>query len=99
MRGLIPDSVLAPRAYKTGVPRGYFQRQMAIGLREVIDRVFGFDRPSKAGNILLAELGIIDVEAFRKAIDSYFESEDHLTGVQLFLTVEAELWVRCRGAC
>lgn len=96
MRGLVPDSVLAPRQYKTGVPRGYFHRQMAAGFAGAAKRVFGADDATPPSTILLAELGIVDLANFRQALEAYRVSEDHLTGVQLFLTVEAELWLRAR---
>ncbi len=93
VRGLLPDSVLAPRSYKTGVPRGYFHRQMIRGFGEVVESVFG-SQGVVPPQTVLADLGILDLEAFRKALAAYRETEDHLTGVQLFLTVEAELWLR-----
>jgi len=96
MRGLIPDSVLAPRPYKTGVPRGYFHRQMAAGFEAVLEGVFGKSSAPER-NLRLVDLGILDLEALFRAVVMYKESEDHLTGVQLFLTVEAELWLRTHG--
>ncbi|MEP7343968.1 MAG: asparagine synthase-related protein [Gemmatimonadaceae bacterium] len=96
MRGLIPESVLAPRPYKTGVPRGYFHRQMAANFTAVAYRVFGEEPGSTPSTVALSELGILDLEAFRSALAEYLKTEDHLTGVQLFLTVEAELWLRAR---
>jgi asparagine synthase (glutamine-hydrolysing) len=93
MRGLIPDSVLAPREYKTGVPRGYFHRQMASGFRQLVRRVFG-EGGSGTRASMLAEGGVIELPAFFSALDRYESGGDHLTGVQLFLTVGAELWLR-----
>jgi asparagine synthase (glutamine-hydrolysing) len=92
MRGLIPDSVLAPREYKTGVPRGYFHRQMAAGFRQLVREVFGEEaapRPS-----LLVAGGILELPAFHSALRQYQSTGDHLTGVQLYLTLGAELWLK-----
>ena len=97
MRGLIPESVLRPRPYKTGVPRGYFHRQMAKGFTAVAKGVFGAEPRSTPTTVALAELGVLDLQAFRRALSEYEDSEDHLTGVQLFLTVGAELWLRARA--
>jgi asparagine synthase (glutamine-hydrolysing) len=97
MRGLIPESVLAPRTYKTGVPRGYLHRQLAAGFTAVAHAVFGEEPRTTPATVALAELGILDLAAFRRALAEYQNTTDHLTGVQLFLSVEAELWLRARS--
>lgn len=90
VRGLVPDSVLAPRPYKTGVPRGYFGRQMQNGFRAAAESVLLNPR----NQVLLAELGILDKKAFEAEFSQYQDSKDHLTGVHIFLTLGAELWLR-----
>ncbi len=89
MRGLIPEGVLAPRKFKTGVPRGYIARRMESEFSRAFDEVF-----SSAS--VLAELGLIDLTALRRAQNS--ARVDHLTRVHLFLTLQAELWVRSVSA-
>lgn len=93
MRGLVPDSVLAPRAYKTGVPRGYLGRQLQHGLGPAMDRALSYSSP-RGSSMVLADLGIVELSQLNAARDRYKSSPDHLTGVQLFLTLEVELWLR-----
>ena len=45
---------------------------------------------------LLAEVGIIDQEALRRAHHEYRATTDHISGVQLYLTLQTELWLRAR---
>jgi len=89
-RGLVPESVRAPRSVKTGIPKGYFHRQMHAGFGEVFGRVFG----PAIRSCHLADLGIIDANRLEEARSDYEKTGDHLTGVWLFLTLQAELWLR-----
>ena len=87
VKGLVPPSVLAPRPFKTGIPRGYLSRQM--------DRTFlpmfreAFSVPS-----VLVSMGVVDRARLESAISQVALTPDHLTRVQLFLTLQAELWLR-----
>ena len=87
MRGLIPDDVLAPRPFKTGVPRGYLARQMDRDFLPMFGEVF---RSASR----LGALGIVEDRALRAAAVDLATRPDHITRVQLFLTLQAELWVR-----
>ncbi|MBL8981584.1 MAG: hypothetical protein JNL26_05340, partial [Gemmatimonadetes bacterium] len=87
VRGIIPEEVLAPRAFKTGVPRGYLARQMDRSFLPMFAEVFG--APSE-----LSTMGIVDVAALRRAAADLGPRPNHVTRVQLFLTLQAELWVR-----
>jgi asparagine synthase (glutamine-hydrolysing) len=89
-RGLVPDEVLEPRRFKTGVPKGYLARQLARALASKVSRTFDGSR----GEIRLADLGLIDVSRLRSAMTEQTSSPDHLRGVQLFLTLSAEWWLR-----
>jgi asparagine synthase (glutamine-hydrolysing) len=88
MRGLIPPAVLAPRESKTGVPQGYLRRQLLHGLKPVATVVFD------GGRSRLADAGLLDVACLRNSLDRYAATGEHLLGVQLFLTLQAELWLR-----
>lgn len=88
VRGLIPEFVTAHRTTKTGIPRGYLHRQYATGLPEALDEVF------VSGRSQLEELGIIDRGALIDASRRYQTNSDHIPGVQLYLTLQAELWLR-----
>lgn len=88
VEGLIPASVLAPRPSKTGVPRAYLHRRLKEELGPKVNAVFG-DGPS-----LLVEAGVIELSGYRAAFARYLEHGDHMTGVQLLLTLQCELWMR-----
>ena len=87
VKGLVPPSVLAPRPFKTGIPRGYLSRQM--------DRTFlpmfreAFSVPSVHVSMGLVERARLDSAICRVAL-----TPDHLTRVELSLTLQADLWLR-----
>lgn len=87
VRGIIPEEVLAPRAFKTGVPRGYLARQMDRAFLPMFAEVFA--APSE-----LYAMGIVDIAALRRAADDIGPRPNHIIRVQLFLTLQAELWIR-----
>jgi asparagine synthase (glutamine-hydrolysing) len=89
MSGIIPDSVLAPRAAKTGVASGYLHRQFRAGLHGRLQAAFG--RSSALG-----DAGLIDPAVLLDAAAGYEARPDHLTGVTLCHTLEAEYWLRAR---
>lgn len=89
VRGLIPDWVTAHRTTKTGIPRGYLHRQYATGLPQALEEIFGSGRRSR-----LEEMGIIDRTALIDASKRYQTNSEHIPGVQLYLTLQAELWLR-----
>jgi hypothetical protein len=91
VRSLIPDSVTAHRPVKTGIPRGYLHRRMKAGFREALARVFA-GRTSA-----LVEAGLLDPEALRHSTEEYLSTEAHILGIQLFLTLQGELWLRAIG--
>ncbi|MFN8580737.1 MAG: asparagine synthase-related protein [Gemmatimonadaceae bacterium] len=92
MQGLLPESVLAPRSYKTGVPRGYLGRQIQRGLDGAMERLLLGD--TVRSTWVLADLGVINVAQLNEQVLAYRTTQDHLTGVQIFLTLEAEFWLR-----
>jgi asparagine synthetase B (glutamine-hydrolysing) len=52
MRGLLPDSILQPRAKRTGETGGYFTRSMRQQLPAIVDTLFE--------SSMLAHAGVID---------------------------------------
>jgi hypothetical protein len=64
---------------------------MKAGFQEALDRVFG------SGEGALQAAGLLDTEALRRSATEYFSSEKHVLGVQLFLTLQGELWLRSMG--
>ena len=45
---------------------------------------------------VLAELGIVDPGALRAAVERFIAHADVNLGVQLYFTLQTELWVRAR---
>src|SRR5690606_32695005 len=88
VRGLLPDDVLAPRRYRTGMTTAYLQR----GMREALSGPAGraLDRP------VLPDLGIVDPRELRTAVERFIASAEVNLGVQLYFTLQTELWVRAR---
>ena len=86
MRGLLPESVLAPRPRRTGVTSAYFLRQFrAIG-RPLIDDLLRDSR--------LASLGIIDPVRLSRAWAHVEAHPDDEIGARLLLTLQTEWWLR-----
>lgn len=88
MKGLLPAEVLATRAGRTGVAGGYFDRSMRDGFAGFIER--------ELRSPLLAELGVVDSASLNGAWTRFMRSGDEEIGFQLFLTLQAELWLRAR---
>jgi asparagine synthetase B (glutamine-hydrolysing) len=89
MQGLLPRSVLAPRARKTGTLVSYFAHHMRTDgvsqLRNVL--------PARA----LAEAGIVDAEALARSVAQYRDvGPSYPYAEALFCTLQAELWLRAR---
>ena len=88
MKGLLPEEVLETRAGRTGVAGGYFDRSMRDSFADFIDR--------ELRSPLLGELGVIDEPALRRAWTRFMRFGSEEIGLQLFLTLQAELWLRAR---
>lgn len=88
MKGLIPDWVLAPRTHRTGTSGSYFASAMQAQFPALIADVLQRSR--------LVELGVIDARKIEKARDRYLRTLDQELGLRLFLTLQAELWVRAQ---
>ncbi|MHB1224488.1 MAG: asparagine synthetase B family protein [Gemmatimonadaceae bacterium] len=87
MRGLLPDHVLAPRAYRTGVTAGYSRREMRAHYPALFDALF-------RSELRLAELGVVEPAALRLAIDRFMSDGGEFERVALFHTIRTELWLR-----
>jgi hypothetical protein len=95
MRGLLPDSVLAPRAQKTGLTIGYFERAFRRDLKAALSELSD-GRRSDGGQteLRLSDLGIVDPTALSHAADGYLASRDPALGLALYLTLQTEWWLR-----
>jgi hypothetical protein len=87
MRGLLPDSVLAPRSGKTGTLRTYFAFHMC---HDGLARLRLIQHRS-----LLADCGIVDARALSRAIDAFASRGPAYPYMEaLFCTLRAEQWLR-----
>jgi asparagine synthase (glutamine-hydrolysing) len=88
MKGLLPEETLAPRDAKTGTLEGYFGRSM--------QRDFPALANAAIEDARLADMGIIEPNAFRAALAEYARTGNGRTGYALLQTVQVELWLRAR---
>jgi asparagine synthase (glutamine-hydrolysing) len=89
VEGLLPEHVLAPRPAKTGTTGAYFERSMREGFPSLCEE---FLRCSE-----LESAGMIDAEELRRSATAYTRgAASGQVGVNLFLSLQAELWLRAR---
>jgi len=87
VEGLLPEHVLAPRPAKTGTTGAYFERSMREGYPSLCEE---FLRCSE-----LEAAGMIDAEELRRSATAYTRgAASGQVGVNLFFTLQAELWLR-----
>jgi asparagine synthase (glutamine-hydrolysing) len=86
-QGLLPPTVLAPRAQRTGVLTGYFSRSFRSDPNEIVSDTFAHS--------ILAAAGIVDGAALQQ---SWREYKNHGTGGggHLFVAFQTELWLKAR---
>ena len=89
MQGLVPDAVLAPRPFRTGITSGYFLRQLRGPARPVLE--------SLLADPLLGSIGMIDPVRLRRAWDHLTQHDDGETAARVYFTLQTELWVRARA--
>jgi asparagine synthase (glutamine-hydrolysing) len=89
MRGLLPDEVLAPRASRTGITTAYSDRRMRSEFPLLLARHGKMQ--------MLADLGIVDPGAMRRAWDEYCRTGSTALKIPLFLTMHVELWLRAQA--
>jgi asparagine synthase (glutamine-hydrolysing) len=91
MRELLPPEVLAPRPFKTGSLRGYFDQESKRCLPDLLTATL---------TPLLGDLGVLDVGKWRQAVNNYCRiphPANRLSG-RLLCTLQAELWLRTHTA-
>ena len=86
MRGLLPDSILAPRAKRTGETGGYFTRSMRQHLPAMADALFEHSA--------LENAGVIDAKVYRRSVAEYARGAQNNFSVGLYFTLQSELWLR-----
>lgn len=88
VQGLLPDRVLAPRPFRTGVTTKYFERETR---KSFADLFLGASRPW-----VLAELGIIERDSLLRACQQYLRAPDPDVGMALLYTLHVEHWLGAR---
>jgi len=88
MRGLLPDEVLAPRRFTTGVIVRQFTAAMRTRYPELLTSVL--EAPA------LGELGLIQPDVLRRCHREYLGHGDEDVALALFSTLHAELWLQAR---
>jgi asparagine synthase (glutamine-hydrolysing) len=91
MRGLLPNVVLERRRWKTGTLTDYFAREMMHTGMDLLESV--------ARDPRLGDLGVINPTAFQQAVSAYRATPRGYPHTEsLYLTLQAELWLRARSA-
>lgn len=88
-RGLVPDTVLAPRSKRTGTPDRFFHRLMRERYEPLLDQLIQDSILVRSGAVLQAPLA--------RAMKRYLEGGQFFLGAHLSFTFEAELWLRGRA--
>jgi asparagine synthase (glutamine-hydrolysing) len=88
MRGLLPDHVLAPRPFRTGMTSKYFERETRKRFPDAFRAV--------SESWVLAELGIVEPGLLARACQEYLQVPDPHVGSALLCTFHVESWLRAR---
>jgi asparagine synthase (glutamine-hydrolysing) len=89
MSGLLPETVLAPRPFRTGVTTSYSTRSMQSAYPKLFDRLF-------QSPLLLEEMGVIDAEVLRTSVSKWEREGGEFLRVGLFHVLQTELWLRAQ---
>jgi asparagine synthase (glutamine-hydrolysing) len=87
MAGLLPDAVLAPRGYRTGITSGFSRKRMREAYPALLERLF--EQPLR-----LADLGIVQESSLRTAAEHWFDRGSEAIRMNLFHTMRVEFWLR-----
>jgi hypothetical protein len=88
VEGLLPERILLPRRFCTGMTSGYLARSLGAALPE-LRRVLG-------GETVLGRMGIVDPACLREAVER-FDGAGGTDGVLLFFTLQTEVWLRAHA--
>ena len=86
MRGLLPDSIFAPRTKRTGETGGYFTRSMRQHLPMMVETLFDHSA--------LENAGVINAKVYRRSVGEYARGVQSNFSVGLYFTLQSELWLR-----
>jgi len=88
MRGLLPDDLLAPRPFRTGITTAYSDRKMRESYPRLMEPLLD--------SLRLAELGIVDRGALTQGWQAFERTGANDLKIPLYLTLSVELWLRAR---
>jgi asparagine synthetase B (glutamine-hydrolysing) len=89
MRGSLPDTLLAPRARRTGMPGAYLARSLRQRHAAEVDRLL-------AAPLTLESAGVVNASVLRGAWARFRAGDNSVPALHLLLTLHAELWMRSR---
>lgn len=91
MHGLLPESILAPRPRRTGLPGGWLQRWMLASLPALVH--------SLERQCLLADLGLVEPSGVRQDWDAFAANPqwEARRGGAVLHALAAESWLRSRS--
>src|SRR5205085_2584386 len=88
MKGMLPQEVLWPRLFKTGLTKDYLMRSVR---QEFPKHAAEMQRESA-----LADLGVIDPSGLTDAVTESSSDKHGWMAGHLFFTFQAEYWLRSR---
>ena len=88
MKGMLPEEVLWPRLYKTGLTKDYLMRS--------VQQEFPLHAAALRRESVLADLGVIDPTNLSKAIAESASDRKGWIAAHLYFTFQVEYWLRAR---
>lgn len=88
-QGLLPDAVLSPRKYRTGMTIGFSDRAMRA------PRTAELFREAFTGSVL-QEFGVLEDRVMLETYERYLRTGRTDSRAALFTTLQTELWLRAR---
>jgi asparagine synthase (glutamine-hydrolysing) len=88
MKGMLPEEVLWPRLYKTGLTKDYLMRS--------VQQEFPVHAAALRRESVLADLGVIDPTHLTKAISESASDKKGWIAAHLYFTFQVEYWLRAR---
>jgi asparagine synthase (glutamine-hydrolysing) len=88
MKGMLPEQVLLPRLFKTGLTKDYLMRS--------VQQEFPVHAAALRRESVLADLGVIDPSHLERAIAESASDRKGWIAAHLYFTFQVEYWLRAR---
>jgi asparagine synthetase B (glutamine-hydrolysing) len=88
MKGMLPEQVLLPRLYKTGLTKDYLMRS--------VQQEFPVHAAALRRESVLADLGVIDPTQLSRAVAESASDQKGWIAAHLYFTFQVEYWLRAR---